>query len=526
MVLHNSLSNQVSIINNTQLPFGSATSFTLPRRRSFAGERNCPTCGHRLGSRHKNSQFEGAPGKSSTGAYQNSNISKDSFERDVNYFKLLGDISRESQTAPQIESSGISSDAFSQGYFKRFFVTKHTLGRGSNGVVYLVEHLLENVSLGLFALKKVAVGDNKAWLQKTLGEVNLLRMLSHPNLVGYNHVWLEISSLSQFGPSIPCAFILQEYCNGGTLEDYVRKTGLWTIHEPNETKRERLLRQSGLPDPSRSTNSKRLSNFEIISFMIDIVRGVAHLHSHHIIHRDLKPSNCLLIIKEQSSGTSSTELPSVLVGDFGEGQMEGILRSETGSTGTLEYCAPELINRVQGRLGQFTQKSDVFSLGMILYFLCHGRLPYENSALDEEQDLELLTQEIKDFQGLRLNLKGIRKDVDVRLYQAMSKMLEVDPEERPTTDEVLSLLEELGNGIYPQVTRKMTHPVQVAGLLSNGETTSRPKRELRLPSLPQWSNYIAVKALLLAVKVAILAKMPPNVITQTLLLLLGLEIPM
>lgn len=478
-----------------------------------------------MGRGRNNSHFEGSSGKSSTGSYENLNISKDSFERDVNYFKLLGDISRDSQTAPQIDSSGISPDAFSQGYFKRFFVIKHVLGRGSNGVVYLVEHLLEDVSLGLFALKKVAVGDNKAWLQKTLGEVNLLRMLSHPNLVGYNHVWLEISSLSQFGPSIPCAFILQEYCNGGTLEDYVRKTGLWTIYEPNETKRERLLRKSGLPDLSKSTNSKRLSNFEIISFMTDIVRGVAHLHSHHIIHRDLKPSNCLLITKEQS-GKTPAELPSVLVGDFGEGQMEGILRSETGSTGTLEYCAPELINRVQGRLGQFTQKSDVFSLGMILYFLCHGRLPYENSALDEEQDLELLTQEIKDFQGLRLNVKGIRKDVDVRLYQAMSKMLEVDPEERPTTDEVLSLLEELGNGIYPQVTRMMAHPVQVAGLLSNGDTPSGPRRKLQLPIFPYWSNYVAVKVVLLIVKVATLVKIPPGLISQTLFLLLGLEIPM
>jgi hypothetical protein len=52
-------------------------------------------------------------------------------------------------------------------------------------------------------------------------EVQLLQRLSHPNLVSYRHVWLEDVKLNRFSPSVPCAFILQEYCNSGDLLHYI-----------------------------------------------------------------------------------------------------------------------------------------------------------------------------------------------------------------------------------------------------------------------------------------------------------------
>jgi hypothetical protein len=75
--------------------------------------------------------------------------------------------------------------------------------------------------VGHFACKRVPVGDDHAWLEKVLVEVQLLQRLSHPNLVSYRHVWLEDVKLNRFGPSVPCAFILQEYCNAGDLLHYV-----------------------------------------------------------------------------------------------------------------------------------------------------------------------------------------------------------------------------------------------------------------------------------------------------------------
>jgi hypothetical protein len=67
---------------------------------------------------------------------------------------------------PAATSPGISSSAFSQNYFKTFFVEEKELGRGGKGVVLLVRHVLDGVTLGHFACKRVPVGDDHEWLEK------------------------------------------------------------------------------------------------------------------------------------------------------------------------------------------------------------------------------------------------------------------------------------------------------------------------------------------------------------------------
>lgn len=119
------------------------------------------------------------------------------------------------------EGQGIRRDAMSPNYFTKFFREEKVLGKGGKGVVLLVRHELDGVSLGHFACKRVPVGDDHAWLEKVLVEVQLLQQLSHPNLVSYRHVWLEDAQTSTFGPSVPCAFILQQYCNSGDLLHYI-----------------------------------------------------------------------------------------------------------------------------------------------------------------------------------------------------------------------------------------------------------------------------------------------------------------
>lgn len=64
------------------------------------------------------------------------------------------------------EGSRIRREAFTPGYFKRFFVTERELGRGGKGVVLLVRHEISNCPLGLFACKRVPVGDDHKWLEK------------------------------------------------------------------------------------------------------------------------------------------------------------------------------------------------------------------------------------------------------------------------------------------------------------------------------------------------------------------------
>ena len=104
--------------------------------------------------------------------------------------------------------------------------------------------------------------------------------------------------------------------------------------------KDRMRRMSRGEPPSPGAGPRRLSFEQIISFFRDIASGLHHLHSNGFIHRDLKPQNCLL----NDTGVPGTEL-RVLVSDFGEVQMENAARKSSGATGTISYCAPEVLQR-------------------------------------------------------------------------------------------------------------------------------------------------------------------------------------
>lgn len=307
------------------------------------------------------------------------------------------------------------------------------LGKGGKGVVLLVKHMLDGVSLGRYACKRVPVGDDHEWLEKVLGEVQLLQHLSHQNLVSYRHVWLENAKFSTFGPSVPCAFILQQYCNAGDLHNYI--CGSVQTSTTAQQLKERLRRKSkGGPEPRVDLGGPRMLQLDqIYSFFRDITSGLRHLHMNGYIHRDLKPNNCLL--HETSDGIR------VLVSDFGEVQSQNAMRKSTGATGTVSYCAPEVLRRdyPDGPFGNFTYKSDIFSLGMILYFLCFAELPYASADIinEEKEDLDQLREEITHWAGFD-NARRKRPDLPQELYTFLERLLSVDPSRRPTADEVLS----------------------------------------------------------------------------------------
>ncbi|KAL3466051.1 kinase-like domain-containing protein [Aspergillus heterothallicus] len=330
---------------------------------------------------------------------------------------------------------GISSAAFTPDYFKKFFVEETVLGKGGKGVVLLVKHVLDGVSLGHYACKRVPVGDDHQWLEKVLIEVQLLQHLSHQNLVSYRHVWLENAKITTFGPSVPCAFILQQYCNAGDLHNYI--CGSMQTSTTKQELKERLRRRSkgGAEAPTDLREPRKLHFDEIYSFFKDITSGLRYLHANGYIHRDLKPNNCLL--HQTSDGIR------VLVSDFGEVQPQNATRMSTGATGTLSYCAPEVLRREypDGPFGNFTFKSDIFSLGMILYFLCFAQLPYRNADLihEEREDIDKLREEIIDWSGF--DQGRMRPDLPEQLYTFLWRLLSVNPDLRPSADEVLNGLE-------------------------------------------------------------------------------------
>ena len=333
------------------------------------------------------------------------------------------------------KNQGISARAFSPNYFKTFFVEERELGRGGKGVVLLVQHVLDGVQLGKFACKRVPVGDDHEWLEKVLIEVQLLQNLSHQNLVSYRHVWLEDYQINTFGPSVPCAFILQQYCDGGDLHGYILDSAKTTITKDQMKERLRRRSKGQMDGLEGSLGPRRMPFEEIISFFKDITSGLNHLHANGYIHRDLKPSNCLLHRDKYGM--------KVLVSDFGEVQSANVARNSSGATGTISYCAPEVLRqeRPGGPYGNFTTKSDIFSLGMIVYFMCFARLPYNNAdGIDEDnEDLEQLRAEISSWAGID-DEHRVRSDLPEKLYRSLKRLLALNPDERPATEEILHVL--------------------------------------------------------------------------------------
>ncbi|KAK4510628.1 Integral membrane protein SED5 [Mucor velutinosus] len=421
---------------------------------------------------------------------------------DRNYFRLLASsqtntaanspvqsrsstFSTDAARPPPISAQNLNANAFNQGYYSKFFVEMNKLGKGFRGSVFLCEHMLDGVKLGKYAVKKVAIGNNHPWLVRMLREVHLLERLRHPNIVSYKHSWLEYNRLTPFGPEVPCLFILMECANGGNLEEYFERVSSSKPEKTStnasaanmqqkrrmsskELKRERIRKQyqaqesfekeQDISAPITSVSRRLLTMTEIWSLFLDIVQGLAHLHQQNIVHRDLKPPNLLLQYDERSRN-GHQRIPRVLISDFGECEDLDETRvddNRTGATGTLEFMAPEHVKLdPRGRnTVDYSPKADMWSLGMVLYFLCYSRLPY--SVID---DVEILRVEILDFRDVQfptsrfdiykndpalyteaLNNPNITSDIPNELKLLIRMLLSIDPSKRPSCNEILTKL--------------------------------------------------------------------------------------
>ncbi|KAI8326215.1 kinase-like protein [Martensiomyces pterosporus] len=366
-------------------------------------------------------------------------------------------------------SSGpsVSASSFNQGYYERFFSEQKKLGKGLRGSVFSCQHILDGVYLGHYAVKKVPVGNNRKWLQRMLREVKLLESLRHPNVVEYKHSWLEMHQITTFGPKVPCLFILMEYANGGNLQEYMepKQTGYGTGDSTvslkhrilNMRRKQRLSREKTVPGGPASKladgdllpeNKKRTLTIEQIwSFFSDICSGLAHLHQLQIIHRDLKHMNLLLQWKDPNNKERSGELPRVMLTDFGECEVLSQLekRNRTGATGTLEFMAPELIEvDAAGRyLDSYSTKSDMWSLGMVLYYLCYSRLPYAN--IDDIDALRHDVLSLKHIDFAKVRRPEGAEEIPLELRTMMLLLLNPEESKRPDVVDVIQRVNERKN---------------------------------------------------------------------------------
>jgi len=181
--------------------------------------------------------------------------------------------------------------------------------------------------------------------KELLHEISILQSLRHPDLVMFLGACFESEQI----------MFITEYMPGGDLERYYQL--------------QRKARQAIYRPPMR----------QLLAWARALLRALTFLHgcSRRIIHRDLKPLNLLL----------SQDL-ALKVADFGISKLTSSgFCSEytrmTGGVGSLRYMAPEVV-----RHEQYTEKADIYSAALILYFMSSGRAPFHEHGKDPESVLQ------------------------------------------------------------------------------------------------------------------------------------------
>ena len=265
------------------------------------------------------------------------------------------------------------------------------LGRGGMGRVYKVLDTKIGEKIALKLIRPEAVLDRKT-VERFSNELKLARKIRHKN----------ICQMFDLGEDQGTRYITMEYIHGEDLKQLIRKVG-------------------------------RLSPGQAIGIARQVCDGLEEAHKLGVVHRDLKPQN--IMIDEDGNAR---------IMDF------GIARSLTGKgitgagvmIGTPEYMSPE---QVEGK--DTDQRSDIYSLGVILYEMATGRVPFEGDTpftigvkhkSEPPKDPRELNAQLPE--GLsRLILRCLEKDKNARYQTAAEVGTELEKIEKgiPTTDRVV-----------------------------------------------------------------------------------------
>lgn len=267
------------------------------------------------------------------------------------------------------------------------YTIKRGIGRGGFGEVYYA------TSDGG---KEVAIKLIRRNLDVELRGVAHCINLKHPNLLALYDIRRDADDDT---------WVVMEFVGGDTLDNVIAR-------HPN-----------GLPTD------------EVLTWIHGIGAGVAYLHDHGIVHRDLKPGNIFCdegIIK---------------LGDYGLSKFISASRrsGQTESVGTVHYMAPEVAN------GRYGKEIDIYALGVILYEMLTGHVPFEGESVGEVLMKHLTA---------RPDLSGVSEP-----YRALlDRILDKDPARRPqSVGEVLAALPKPGTqgfyGVAPQSSRATPPPL-------------------------------------------------------------------
>ena len=413
----------------------------------------------------------------------------------VEHFSLLAS----PPPSPSQPSGGgadeIGEDGYATGYYHAFFEEVGKLGSGIAGGVYLCKHHLSSIDVGLFAVKKIPVGTSVKMLEEKLAEVKILRSVQHPNVIRFLHTWLEVcANPADFGPDIPCLFILMEFANAGNvaellgLPDSFPTTSASSSQSTQPSVAERVAarraaKRSSNPSPSSTSPIQDLDSptrqMMLWSMIKDIASGLAHLHASGVVHCDLKPENVLVHETTTASGSSQLRL---LLSDFGQSRPVSAPHHRTGGTGTLRHLAPELLARdAQNNLSHLqTFESDVWAFGIMIFRMITLSSPY-----DESRDL---VDQISGIQDPVNPTAWPPLTHDPTVDTLLRQMLAHDPRNRPSSADVLAYIASHAPVVSSPVSRAIIpykvrqRQLVIARKVSLPSLRHRHRR--RLPALP------------------------------------------
>lgn len=237
----------------------------------------------------------------------------------------------------------------------------------------------------LFVAKKIPVKPS----QEITSEVELLMNLQHPNIINMYEYWCEENNL----------YVILEYCSKGSLKDYIKANGPLNPQ---------LLRQA----------------------CREIASAVEFCHANNVVHRDIKPANLLI-----------DKYDRIKLADFGISVQAGT--QITANLGSPAYLSPEII---LGRPNIDYFKSDIWALGVTIFELCAGVVPWSAKTFNDMKS-EILVGLLK-----RPPL------ADYSFLKLLKAMMDNNPVCRPTISQVLSSEYLSTNGARPlprQIQRRL-----------------------------------------------------------------------
>ena len=249
------------------------------------------------------------------------------------------------------------------------------LGEGSYGRAFLCTDKTDNSQC---VIKQITIQNmNKKDIEDTLNEAKILEKFDHPNIIKFKEVFIANKPKKTLN-------IVTEYADGGDLSLEIKN------------QRKEYFKES-----------------QILDYFTQICLAIKHIHAKHIMHRDLKSQNIFL-----------TKTKLVKLGDFGISKnLNCTWEKAKTMIGTPYYLSPELVNNKQ-----YTIKSDIWSLGVLLYEMMALKMPFDANSLP------MLTLKI-----IKGNYAPPPQIYTSDLRNLVSQLLSVDPNKRPTADEILKM---------------------------------------------------------------------------------------